>query len=452
MSSKSWHLASYPKGRALSRRTFLRGSGAAMALPFLDAMQPALAARAKAVSRHVFVFLPNGIHMPDWTPKTKGALKTLPHILEPLDGVKRDLTVISRLALEGGFAQGDGAGDHARAAASYLTAAHPKKTGGADIHNGVSVDQLLAESSAEATLYRSLELGLERGRAAGNCDSGYSCAYSNNVAWRSPTTPVAKETDPREVFRRLYGDPAQARDRAAEAERRRRRLSLLDFVLDDMKSLRGKVGRRDREKLDEYFTGLREVEVRLDKLGRQGDVASPPTELLESAGNYGERLDLMYRLMALALEADLTRVMTFMTGNAGSNRSYRELGIAEGHHDISHHGKDPANYARLRKINRFHLEAFGRFAARLAAVESDEGRLLDGATLMIGSGISDGNRHFHADLPIALVGRGAGLLRGGRHVVAKKRTPAASLYLAMLRQAGIRAKSFGDADKPLSGL
>ncbi|MEZ6195089.1 MAG: DUF1552 domain-containing protein [Planctomycetota bacterium] len=437
-----------------SRRRFLRGAGAALALPWLETLDAPFREPGAAPGplRHVFVFLPNGIHMADWTPSRGARLGSLPYILEPLEELKRDLTVVSGLALEGGFAQGDGAGDHARSAASYLTCAHPRKTGGADILNGESIDQALAGEIGQGTLFRSLELGLERGRAAGSCDSGYSCAYSNNISWRTPTQPVAKETDPREVFRRLFGDPDAAADRAHEARERRRRRSVIDFVLDDMKTLSRSLSRRDREKIEEYTTALRELELRLSRMDDAGRDVAPPAALGAKGGGYRERLDLMYELLALALEADLTRVATFMTGNAGSNRGYPELGIAEGHHDISHHGKDPANYDKLRRINRFHLEAFARFAKRLATVEEGGRRLLDDAVLMIGAGLSDGNRHYHADLPIALVGRGGKLLRGGRHLEVRDRTPAGELYLAMLRNAGSSRKSFGDGERPLGGL
>lgn len=428
------------KKSSLSRRTFLRGIGAAVALPYLDAMTPAFAAPPERIQRAVFVFVPNGIHMQDWTPGRKGRRYDLPRTLVPLKPLRDRVSVISRLDLDGARAHGDGPGDHARAAAAFLTCAHPVKTKGSDIANGVSVDQVIARAVGEQTRFSSLELGLERGRRAGSCDSGYACAYSNNVAWRTPSTPVAKETNPREVFRRLFGDPDDVHARAREEERRARRRSLLDATLEDAKRLRGKLGKRDRAKLDEYLDAVREVEKRLQSGGPDQAVRVP-----KSFERGGDRMQAMYDIMALALATDSTRVATFMLGNAGSNRSYPELDVADGHHDTSHHGKNPENYKKLQRINQHHIEAFAGFLTTLAAHDDDGHDLLSQTAVLYGSGISDGNRHHHGDLPILLAGECGGKLRTGAHVVAKERTPLANLYLRLLRGMGLQEPSFGDS-------
>jgi hypothetical protein len=405
-----------------------------------------------APARFLFVFAPNGMKMDDWTPEAEGAGYELPYILEPLEAQRERLLVLSGLALDGGRAHGDGPGDHARAAASFLTAAHPYKTGGADIRAGVSVDQVLAGRLGRATALPSIEIGMEAGRSAGVCDSGYSCAYSNNISWRTPTTPMAKQVDPREIYARLFGDPDAVEDAQARERRRRRRRSVLDLVLEDTRDLERRLGGSDRAKLDEYLSALREVERRLDHAAGDGAPSGPPASILERGGGYPERLALVYELIALAFQADLVRVVTFMLGNAGSNRSYRNLGVSDGHHYLSHHGQKPEKLAAIRKINRFHVEQLATFLQRLQGVSEAGADLLHRSAVLYGSGLADGNRHNHEDLPILLAGGGNGTITGGRHLRFPRNTPLSNLYLALLDRAGIRRPSFGDSTGRLEGL
>ena len=430
--------------RPLDRRTFLRGAGAVVALPWLDAMVPALSRCAPPV-RAVFVFSPNGMKMDDWTPRDKGSSYIAPFLLEPVQEHRKDVLILSGLTLDGGRSHGDGPGDHARAAGSYLTCAHPKKTGGANIHCGTSVDQEIAGAVGSATPFASLELGMERGRRAGVCDSGYSCAYSNNIAWKTPTTPVAKETDPREVFTRLFGDPDDALDAEERARQEQRRRSVLDSVLADAKSLTAKLGTADRAKLDEYLTAVRELEQRLDQAEAKGPEVEVPRGLARPRGPYEDRLALMYELIALCLQTDRSRVVTFMLGNAGSNRSYRSLEVPEGHHDLSHHGGKKHKLAQIRKINRWQVEQFAAFLDRLAAAEDGGTSLLDQSMILFGSAIADGNAHRHEDLPVLLAGRAGGSLRGGRHLAFPRETPMANLYLGLMDRMGVRRETFADS-------
>jgi len=443
------------RNRRLDRRTFLRGAGACVALPYLDAMVPALPdGPVDQPLRVLFVFAPNGKKMDDWWPRGRGRDAQRSFLLEPLAPVWERVSVLSGLCIDGGFAHGDGPGDHARATASFLTCAHPKKTGGADIRAGVSVDQVIASTCGSATRFPSLELGMERGSAAGRCDSGYSCAYANNLSWRSPTTPIAKETDPRAVFERLFGDPGTVSDASSRQRQRASTASVLDAVLDDAKSLRTRLGAMDRRKIDDYLESVRRLELRLERAAtqdRETIAKAPPVPegLLERGLSFPERLALMYEMIALAFAADLTRVVTFMLGNAGSNRSYRFLGVPQGHHNLSHHKGDPKKLAAIRKINRFHTEQLSSFLQRLQAESEHDADLLHGSMVVYGSGLSDGNRHNHDRLPVLLAGGGGGALRGGRHVVLPERTPMANLYLALQQTMGVGVDRFADSTGPL---
>lgn len=434
-------------GLALDRRTFLRGGACCLALPWLDAMQPALRRPVASPVRSVFVFSPNGMNMARWRPEGEGRSTTLVHTLAPLQPLRDRITVFTGLALDGGRAHGDGPGDHARAASSFLTCAHPRKTGGADIHVGVSIDQSIAAAVGGGTPFPSLELGMDKGAAAGICDSGYSCAYSNNVSWRAPDQPVTKETDPRAVFARLFGDPQQAVDGERARQQREQQQSVLDLVLADAKSLAGRLGRADRQKLEQYLQSVRELEQRLARFDADARDRTPvPAGLLAGGQGYPEKLALMYELLALALASGRTRVATLMLGNGGSNRSYKFLGVPEGHHDLSHHGKKPEKLEALATINRWQVEQFAAFLQRLAA-QPDGGRDLLAHTLVVfGSGLGDGDRHNHDDLPVLLAGEGGGAAKGRAHVkLPGKETPMANLYLAVLRAMGGRADTFGDS-------
>lgn len=444
------------RGLHVSRRTVLRGLGAAVALPLLDAMVPAFAKGddAAAVSRFVVVYAPNGKHMPDWTPAAEGDAFRMPYLLEPLEPLRKDVAVLSGLTADGARPHGDGPGDHARAAGAFLTGAHPRKTGGADLRAGVSVDQVAARKLGEGADLRSLELGLEGGRPSGECDSGYSCAYSNNLAWATDTAPLAKETDPRQVFDRLFGDGAQSdADRARRAAERR---SVLDFALEDATKLRARLGAADRRKVDEYLTAVRELEQRIDRAAAgPADRANLPVGGLARPagppGDFREHARLMYRLIVLALRTDRTRVVTLMLGNEGSNRSYAFLGVPEGHHDVSHHGGDAAKQAKIRAINRFHVEEFAAFLTALRDAKEDASSVLDRSLVVYGSAISDGNAHDHGDLPILVAGH-AGGFKGGFHRRVKRETPVANLYLSLLDRLNVRATTFGDATGRLDGV
>jgi len=438
--------------KPLSRRTVLQGLGAAVALPLLEAMTPAqsLAREAgkEAPNRLAYLYVPNGVQMPDWTPKKTGRSFELPDLLEPLEPVRDDLLILSGLKLDKAEAHGDGGGDHARAMASFLTCAHPRKTGGADLHAGISADQVAAGAIGQGTRFPSLEIGCEGGRDSGRCDHGYSCAYQVNLSWRSESSPAAKEVDPALVFDRLFG-----REKGDGPRRERRRRSVLDFVADDARRLQGKLGGADRRKLDEYLTGVREIERRIDrgspKVELGGDKLARPSGI---PSDYREHLRLMADLLALAFQADLTRVATFVFANDGSNRSYREIGVSEGHHDLSHHGNDPIRKTRIKAINRFHVEQYAYLLARLKAIPEGDGTLLDHSMIVYGSGISDGNAHSHDNLPILVAGRGNGTLETGRHVRYSSETPLANLHLALLDRMRVPAKSFGDSTGSLGEL
>jgi len=439
----------------ISRRTVLRGLGAAIALPYLEAMAPRLARAAaggtvKSPTRMAFIYVPNGIHMPDWRPEEVGPLTKLPPIMEPLKNVKQHVTVFTGLAHDKARANGDGPGDHARSAATYLTASQARKTHGADIKVGVSIDQVAAQRIGMATRFPSLELGIDRGANAGNCDSGYSCAYSANISWRTESTPAAKEVNPRAVFERLFGDASKSS--AEQAQRRENRKSILDYVLEDARSLHKTVGVNDRRKLDDYLSSIREIETRIQMAEREV-IPVPDPSFQRPAGiprTYADHTRLMYDLLLLAFQADATRISTFMMANAGSNRSYPEIGVSDGHHYLSHHGKNAEKQAKISKINRFHMEQFAYFLERMANTPEGDGSLLDHCMIMYGCAISDGDRHNHDDLPILVAGSGSGAMRTGRHVKYEKETPVANLFVSMLNSVGAKIDAFGDSTGPLS--
>jgi hypothetical protein len=447
----------------LHRRTFLRGLGAAIALPMLDAMLPsrAMAAVAGAAGkppiRMGFMFVPNGVHIPDWTPLAEGADFDLPFILQPLQQHKSELLVLSGLSQDRAAANGDGPGDHARSAGSWLTCAQPLKSEGSQIRLGVSADQVAAAKAGKSTRFASLELGMEAGRQAGKCDSGYSCAYSNSISWRSETTPMMHEINPRLVFERLFGNAASKETGEGEKRREIYKKSILDFVLEDAKSLSGRVGGHDKQKLDEYLTAIREIEQRIERAEQMVASATPsaaagyvvPESVPES---FDEHARLMCDMMVLAFQTDTTRVSTFMLANEGSNRSYRNIGVNDGHHNLSHHQGDPAKQMKIRDINRFHMQQFAYVLNRLRSIQEGEGTLLDNCMLVYGSGIADGNRHDHSNLPLLMAGRAGGTILPGRHLRYAPETPMANLLLSMINRMGVSQTSFGDSTGTLRGL
>lgn len=458
----------------ISRRAALRGIGVSLALPWLESLSAfpgrALAAGAAADSpplRMAFLFVPNGVHMPDWTPQAEGFGFRLPFILEPLANVQDDLLVLSGLTHDKGRANGDGPGDHARSASAFLTGCQPRKTSSADIRVGVSVDQYAAQRLGAATRFPSLQLGCERGRGAGSCDSGYSCAYSHNISWQSETTPMGKEIDPRQVFDRLFAGEDSRLSAEIRAERQARRKSILDYVAEDAVRLKGRLAQNDRRKVEEYLTGVRELEQRLvrqttetsDGAGEHdGDakaasatrgIRRPPREI---PADYREHLRLMCDILVLAFQSDSTRIATFMLADEGSNRSYRDIGIPEGHHDLSHHGNDPRKQEKIRRINRFHMEQYAYLLERLKAIPEGDRSLLDNCMILYGAGISDGNRHNDENLPVLLAGRAGGAIDTGRHLRFEFETPMTNLFLSMLDRIGAPAEYLGDSTGRLPGL
>jgi hypothetical protein len=444
----------------ISRRTVLRGLGTAVALPWLEAMTaPARAAVSAGSSaaplRLAYFFVPNGMHMPDWIPEQEGSLDNLPAILQPLAEHKSRLTVLSGLTLNGGRALGDGPGDHARCVASYLTGAHPFKTDGKNIKNGISVDQAAAEVIGRQTRLPSLELGTEPSSQGGRCDSGYSCVYTSNMSWRTPTSPMTKETDPRALFDRLFGSGDVAEDRHGQEHRTRYRKSVLDLVSDEAQTLQKQLGSADRRKLDEYLYAVRQMEREIQQADKLETTESGVADFPRPAGRpaeFADHIRLMMDLMVLAMQTDSTRVMSYMFTNAGSNRSYPNIGVPAGHHNISHHGNDPEKQAQISKINQHHANIFCHFLDRLAATQEGDGTLLDHSMIMYGSGLADGNRHDHHNLPILIAGGACGTIRPGRHIRYPKETPLANLYLGMLHRLDGEAKSFSDSTGPLEGL
>lgn len=440
----------------LSRRTVLRGLGVSLTLPWLESLQAAAPLAASSATsgppkRMAFLFVPNGVHLPDWTPSQVGYGYRLPYILEPLKSVQDKVTVLSGLTHDKGRANGDGPGDHARSASVFLTGAQPRKTAGANIRSGVSADQLAAQQLGGLTRFPSLELGCEEGRGAGNCDSGYSCAYSCNISWAASDRPVAKEVNPRLVFERLFS----SQDASAVASSRARRAlkkSVLDYIHEDARRLSRKLGGNDRRKLDQYLTGVREVERRVAEPASptpdQGDLAGP-------AGipeDYAEHIRLMCDMMVMAFQADLTRIATFMLANAGSNRSYPMIDVPDGHHALSHHRGDPKKHAKIRKINRFHVSQLAYLLNRLKSIPEGDSNLLDNSMIVYGSGLSDGNRHNNENLPVLLAGGGGGTIDSGRHIRYEEETPLNNLYLSLLNRFGAEADFIGDSTGPLPGL
>ncbi len=435
----------------IPRRTFLRGIGTAIALPMLESMVPlrALAGAADVAKplpkRMAFVYVPNGANMADWTPKTVGTDFELPPILEPLKKNQKDILVLSGLAQDMGRPHGDGAGDHARASATFLTGCKARKTPGADIKVGVSVDQVAAQKIGDRTRLASLELGTDKARLAGNCDSGYSCAYSFNISWKGEATPMPPEVDPRQVFDRLFGNGNAGEMDEARIKRDRYRKSVLDFAMEDARRLKSDLGRTDQRKLDEYFTAVRELEQRIEKansFAAELPDYDRPTGIPKS---YEDHLRLQFDLLALAFQTDSTRISSFIMAHDGSNRQYPFIGVRDGHHDLSHHGGDEEKKGKIAKINRFHATQFAYFIDKLKSIKEGEGSLLDNCMIVYGSGLGDGNRHNHDNLPVVLAGRGGGTIQSGRHIQFERETPMTNLFLTMLDRVGAPTERLGDS-------
>lgn len=439
----------------ISRRTVLRGLGAAVALPWLEAMGPVTSWAAgvpvnrAAPNRIAFLYVPNGKNMADWTPKAEGASFDLPAILQPLAGVKDDVLVLTGLTADKARAHGDGGGDHARALAAFLTGAQPRKTDGTDIRAGISADQVAAGRVGDLTRLASLEIGCEHGSMAGNCDSGYSCVYSSTMSWKSATQPLPKEVNPKLVFERLFGNLADAE----RAKRDAKRKSILDFIKEDAGDLTGKLGQNDQRKMDEYFTSIRDIETRIERAGKLPPIKAPEgMKLMGIPATYQEHLRLMCDLLVLAFQADITRVCTFVLANEGSNKPYPFIGVSEGHHDLSHHGNDTKKKEKIRDINKFHTTQFAYLVTKLKSIKEGDGTLLDHCMLAYGSGNSDGNAHNHDDLPILLAGKGCGTIKTGRHLRFPKETPLNNLWVSLLDRMKINLPTLGDSTGRLPSL
>ena len=444
------------KGKQLARRLFLRGGGAMMGLPLLDAMVPALRAAPaakKPPNRLVFTYISSGATMSEWTPAGEGKAWTAGRILKPLDKYRSHFSVLSGLDHKQAEALGDGPGDHARAGAAYLTGVHCKKTGGTDIRAGVSVDQIAAARLSPLTRFASIELGCDDTRTVGACDSGYSCAYQNTLSWRTPTSPLPPETNPRVVFERLFG----VDDRNLTADERARRLaerkSILDLVGDDARTLLSGLGRADRRKVDEYLYAVRELERSIEIAEKEhGQVAGIIEKPAGVPVRFADYTKLMFDLQILAMQSDLTRVITFMYGREASQRTYGEIGIADPHHPLTHHLGNKEWIEKVTRINVYHAQLFAYFLERLHTTPDGDGTLLDHSMVVYGSGISDGNAHSKIGLPLLLAGRGAGTLSPGRHIAFPKGTPMTNLFLTLLDNMEVPAETFGDSSGRVQGL
>ncbi|MYI75644.1 MAG: DUF1552 domain-containing protein [Acidobacteria bacterium] len=441
----------------LPRRTVLRGLGASLALPLLDGMVPAYAALRKTAANPVrrlgVCYVPNGMEMRAWTPAGEGREFDFSQILQPLAPFRSQTNVLTGLADKVAVPRpGEGIGDHARASATFLTGVHVKKTEGADIRAGVSMDQIAARQLGAETQLASLELGVDSVETLGACDAGYSCAYTNTIAWRTATTPLPMENDPRAVFERLFGS-TDSTDVAARLARIRQDRSVLDYVGDRVAGLQQTLGPGDRTKLDQYFDAVRDVERRIQMAEEQSDREIPLFE--QPAGipdTFEAHSRLMFDLLALAYQTDLTRVGTFMLSREVSGRAYPEIGVPDSHHGCSHHQNDPAKLEKLAKINTFHMQQFAYFLDKLQSTPDGDGTLLDHSMLIYGSGISDGNIHFHMDLPVVMVGGGGGTLKGGRHLRYANDTPLTNLYVSVLGKLGVPVEQFGDSTGKLEYL
>lgn len=447
--------------KQLSRRTMLRAMGISVALPYFEAMTPAAplicnVARAaqpaqSAPVRMAFLYVPNGMHMPHWKPSGPGQKDfRLKPILKPVQQFRDKMNIISGLTLNGAMAHGDGGGDHARSVASFLTGAHPKKTHGTNIRNGVSVDQIAAERIGHLTRLKSLEIGTEESSTGGQCDTGYSCLYTSNISWRTDRSPLAKEINPAAIFERLFGsEQGKTIDSRPLETKAKNRKSILDFVNAEAKSLHTNLGVTDRRKLDEYLYAVRDIERRLGNADRLDQPETDHTTFQRPVGmprQYDEHVKLLLDMMVLAFQSDSTRVASFMFANAGSNRAYTNLAIKDGHHNISHHGNSREKQQKISEINTFHMSLTSHFLRRLDAIAEGNGTLLDNCMILHGSGIADGNSHSHKDLPIAMFGSGGGSIRTGRHIQLRSGTPLTNLYCSMLRRIGAPVKKFSDSN------
>jgi hypothetical protein len=433
--------------KALPRRTFLRGMGAAVALPLLDAMVPALAATpVRPVRRLGYVFIPMGSDINRWTPPGEGTLAELSPILKPLEPWKDHLTVVTNMELRNAYP-----GTHATSNSAYLSCAKAKLTESTDYYLGTTVDQIAAQEIGQGTQLPSLELGLDLLDVVGQCDDGYACVYQNNLSWSSPTTPLPYEAHPRLVFERLFGEGGSVEERTRTLQKK---ASLLDRVRRDIQRLQKELGTSDRTKVDQYLDSVREVERRIQG-AEQGAAENPMPDMERPIGvptSYADHARLMFDLQVLALQADITRVISFQLARETSTRSYSEIGVPEPHHPLTHHGNDAEKVAKVAKINQFHVSLFAYLVEKLKETPDGDGSLLDHSMYLYGSGMGNPNAHDHINLPIMVAGGGGGKLKGGRHVRYADPTPLANLHLTLLEKAGVRMQSFADSQGKVDEL
>ena len=450
---------------SLSRRNFLRGLGACVALPALESIWTPKAFAAGEVAKGMattptgaplrlgVVYFPNGAIQPTWWPKTEGKEFDLPRTLEPFNDVKSQIQVMGGLDHENAKPGPDGAGDHARASGTFLTGVRVKKTAGADIHAGISIDQVIANQIGHVTRFPSLELSCDAVRKSGNCDSGYSCAYQYNLAWRSPITPIAPEPNPRLLFERLFGAGAHGERGESMKRRQAQQRSILDFVMDDARSLQSQMTYRDKQKLDEYLFSIREIEQRIEKAERF-EVADPNQPTPDGVPkSYAEYIQVMFDMMLLSFQTDSTRVATFLLANEGSNKSFEEIGIAEGHHNLTHHQNNKDMIDKVAEIDLFYTKQLGRFLKRMNETKDVDGNsLLHNSMIIYGSGNSDGNRHTHTNLPVLLAGSGGGTLTPGRFVK-QGGVPMSNMLLSLADRMGVKdVTRLGDSTGRLSNV
>jgi hypothetical protein len=449
------------KRLALPRRTFLRGMGVTIALPLLDAMVPAMSALGKTAASPVrrlgFIYTPNGATMSAWTPQGEGpGLDELSPTLSPLAPFRDQVIVPTGLSQKMAESMGDGNGEHSRGQTVWLSGVHPKRTEGADVQAGTTVDQLAAQSISADTRLMSLEMATEQNYLVGNCDNGYSCVYWNTIAWRTPTMPLPMEVNPRIVFERMFGDGGTPEQRLVQVREDR---SILDSVKESIASLQKRLGASDRAKVGEYLDAMREIERRIQVAEQQSgeSVVALPDRPIGIPESFDEHAKLMFDLAALAFQADVTRVFTFLLGREQTNRPYPFIGVPEAHHSVSHHQNDPVKLAKAAKINTYHIELLARFAGKLRSIQDGDGTLLDHSIVLQGGGLSNSDQHSHIDLPLVLVGGGAGRLKGARHLKFPKDTPMNNLLVSLLDKVGVPTEKFGDNTgridlEPLSGV
>ena len=446
-----------------SRRGFLRGLGAAVALPALESFRPLLAAGAEraiattasgAPLRMAYLYIPNGVNLDLWRPKGTTSSYMMGETFKSMESLREDFQIYTGLEQQNAAAGGDGAGDHARGVATFLTSARARKTAGSDISLGVSVDQVAARAAANITRLASLELSADGVRKSGQCDSGYSCAYQFNLSWRSENQPMTPESQPRAVFERLFGAGSITERAESLGQRYSSKKSVLDFVQQDAKALQRHLGRSDRQKLDEYLTGVREIERQIEKAEAMGLPVDPGVKApVDKPGTYQEDLRLMMDMMVLAFKTDSTRISTFLMAHDGSNRSFQDIGVSDGHHNISHHQNKPENLEKIAKIDNFYMEQLAYFLQKMKDTPDVDGKsLLHNSMIVYGGCLSDGDRHNHDDLPIIVAGHAGGAFKPGRHVDLGENVPMANLHLRLLQEIGLKERSFGDSTGTLGKI